>query len=103
MTTSRASKLVVLSKFVFNLNVVCHDRIINNKKVTNESRIQNFKIVSYNVSGLSNKSLFRDFYNFLNEFDFIFLYETFLTEDVFNEYEVKFKNFEYVDTSSKNL
>lgn len=56
------------------------------------------------MSGFSNKSLYVEFYNYVNQFEFVFLYETFVTENCFKDFENKFLNYEhtYVYSSNEN-
>ena len=52
--------------------------------------------MSYNVSGLTNKLLFVDFFNYVQDFDLFFLYETHVTEDNISKFSNYFRNFKLV-------
>lgn len=81
-------------RIIFNCNAVCPNN--NNNNSSNISlKKKEFRILSYNVAGLSNKSLYSEFYNFVNQFEFIFLYETFVEENNFSKFENKFPNYEF--------
>jgi len=72
---------------VFNKNAVS---LINN---TSYKNIAQLKIVSYNVAGLRNKSIYSfDFYKYINSFDIFCLLETFVEKE-FDQYEGYFRDF----------
>lgn len=49
--------------------------------------------MSYNINGLYNKIDFVDFFNYINNFDVFFLFETHLEEDKSNDFESSFRDY----------
>lgn len=52
------------------------------------------KILSYNIAGLANKTMFPNFFEFIKNYDIFFLHETFVTEEFFDRYNNLFAGFE---------
>lgn len=86
-------KILGIKEICFNNNAVCHLKYLKSLNVKNVNVAKNCKILSYNISGLSNKNLYTNFFEFINNFDLIFLYETFMSETSLINYENKFQNY----------